>query len=386
MNIALVCERIDPWRGGAETSTLQFARHLAARGCRVTLVTTSYTQLPPPLALHTIRVAPLLRARRALVFAERADAFVRDNRFDVVHAISPLPSADVYEPRGGALPEVVRRNVAIRRTPWHRQLKHAAMLASPKTHVQRTLERALVRRTRPPVIIAVSRYVADQFREHYGLDAPTVRVVFNGVDPDTAPPPQRAADESEIRRQYELGRYERLILTVAHNFRLKGVARLIEAVAALATPQRQSMRFVIVGRDNPTPFVRLARRLGVADRLLWAGATERVTAFYHAADVLVHPTYYDPCSRVVLEALSAGVPVITTRLNGAAEVMTDEREGFILDTPDDVPALADRLTRLLDDAFREQCAAAARETGRSVGMDRHAGALVAIYRELCGNR
>jgi UDP-glucose:(heptosyl)LPS alpha-1,3-glucosyltransferase len=53
-----------------------------------------------------------------------------------------------------------------------------------------------------------------------------------------------------------------------------------------------------------------------------------MAAYYHAADVCVHPTYYDPCSRVVLEALAQGVPCITTAFNGASEVMTDGREGL----------------------------------------------------------
>ncbi len=382
MRVALIIERVEAWRGGAETSTIQFAQRAVERGCEVTLVTTSRGVPPPGLSLLTVRAAAALRAQRTLLFARRAAAAVAKEGFDIVHAITPCAAADVYEPRGGAVPEMLRRNVALRRSALHRSVKRFRDKLNLKYRVLQRLERALVVRKPPPVVIAISGYVARQFQEHYGLGPPHLRVIFNGVDPDTATAAERAADDNEIRQQYDLGRHERLLLCVAHNFRLKGVARLIEAVAALPATHRRYARVVIVGRDNPVPYARLADRLGVADRVVFAGSTERIAAFYHAADMLVHPTYYDPCSRVVLEALCAGVPVITTRFNGAAEAMTDGREGFILDTPDDVAGLSDRIARLLDEPFRERCAAAAQRLRGRLGMDRHADEIVKLYRDI----
>ena len=87
-------------------------------------------------------------------------------------------------------------------------------------------------------------------------------------------PAQRAADDNDIRQQYDLARHESLALCVAHNFRLKGVARLIEALAVLPAAQRRRVRVVVVGRDNPVPYLRLAARLGVSDRVVFAGSTE----------------------------------------------------------------------------------------------------------------
>lgn len=382
MRVALVIERIEAWRGGAETSTIQFAQRAAQHGCEVTLVTTSRGVPPPGVTVLTVKASSALRAQRTALFARRAAAAIKEGRYDVVHAITPCPVADVYEPRGGAVPEMLRRNAALRRSPLQRRVKRFRDTLNLKYRIMLRLERALVCRRPPPIIIAISRYVARQFHKHYHVDPPRVRVIFNGVDPDPATPAQRAADDNDIRQQYDLGRHERLVLCVAHNFKLKGVARLIEATAALPATHRRHARVIIVGRDNPAAYVRLAERLGISDRVVFAGSTERIAAFYHAADMLVHPTYYDPCSRVVLEALADGVPVITTRFNGAAEIMTDGLQGFILDTPDDVNALSDRIARLLDEPLREQCAAAARRLCTQVGMDRHADAIVKLYREI----
>lgn len=386
MRVALVIERMEPWRGGAETSTAQFARRAADLGCEVTLFTTTRGEAPPGASLHPIPAGSSVRARRTALFVRRAAEEVRRGRYDVVHAVTPCPIADLYEPRGGAVPETLRRNLALRRSALGRTVRRISERLNLKYRVLLRLERRLVHRDPPPVVIALSRYVAEQFWRYYGLKEPHVRTIFNGVEPDTADPAERDADSSLIRRQYGLAPHESLVLCIAHNFRLKGVRPLVEAVALVPPERRRRIRVIIVGRDNPIPFVRLARRLAVEDRIVFAGSSDRIGAFYHAADMLVHPTYYDPCSRVVLEALTAGVPVITTRYNGAAEAMTDGREGFILDSPDDVAGLADRMARLLENAVRARCAVAARRAGARVGMDRHAQKVVAVYREICEAR
>ena len=85
---------------------------------------------------------------------------------------------------------------------------------------------------------------------------------------------------------------------------------------------------------------------------------------YFAADFLVHPTFYDPCSLVVLEALACGLPMITTRANGASELMTPPREGYVIDDPHDHQCLAACLQEMLDKERRHGCSAAARAAAK----------------------
>ena len=86
---------------------------------------------------------------------------------------------------------------------------------------------------------------------------------------------------------------------------------------------------------------------------------------------MVYPTFYDPCALVTLEALACGVPVVTTRRNGAAELIRDGHEGFVIDHPRDVPALAARLQMLGDEAVRARMREAAAETGKRLSFDTH---------------
>ncbi len=418
--VALIMERIETWRGGAETSTMQFAQHLARLGCQVTVLTTTHAQSTHNLKVVPIRAGSTLRASKTMLFARRAAAYVRANPFDIVHSITPCSAADVYQPRGGTVPETLERNLALRSGALQRGMKDLAQRLSLKYRIVGRLERKLLRRRPPPFVIAISQYVADQLAKHYQFDPARIRLVFNGVDPDLTSADDRSTQRRQIRKQFDLADDDLVALCVAHNFKLKGVHRLIEALAHLRSAAnagsyspdaarsgalhahagpgsqtgssgidvasaRADLYVVIVGRDDLTPFARLAEQLGVADRVFFSGPTQRIGAFFHAADLLVHPTFYDPCSRVVLEALAAGLPVITTRFNGAAERITDGREGYVIDSPDDVDALADRIDRLLDDEHRRDCAARAPSAVEDFSMARHAERVLALYEDILRN-
>lgn len=389
MKVALIIERIETWRGGAEISTVQFAQHLAELGADVHLVTTTHMPSTPDLTVVPIRASRRLRGSRAIAFAHRASRTVREHDFDIVHSIVPCPAADVYQPRGGTVPEMLERNLAIRSAPLARGLKRAGQCLNLKYRAIARMERQLLTRRPPPWVIAISGYVSDQLHRHYRFDPSRVREIFNGVDRDETPAAVRAEHRVSLRRQFRLADDELMLLCVAHNFKLKGVDRLIEAVARIesrggvgSAGGRRRLRVLVVGRDNPRGAAELARRLGVSDRITFAGSTQRIEAFFHAADILVHPTFYDPCSRVVLEALASGLPVITTRFNGAGERVKDGREGYVIDSPTDIQAMADRIIRLADDDHRRGCAAAAPRAVAEVTMRAHAQRVYELYKEL----
>ncbi len=100
---------------------------------------------------------------------------------------------------------------------------------------------------------------------------------------------------------------------LAQDFRRKGLRGGDRALAAVP-----GWTLLVGGRDDPGRSA-AGRRPGVADRIAFAGPVADPAAFYRAADFFVLPTRHDPCSLVVLEALAMGVPVISTRQNGACE-------------------------------------------------------------------
>jgi len=415
MNVAIIMERIETWRGGAETSTMQFAQHLARLGCKVSILTASHAQSTPDIHIIPIKANATFRASKTLLFARRAADYVRKHDFDIVHSITPCMAADVYQPRGGTVPETLQRNVALRSAALQKGLKRIGQQLSLKYRIVGNLERKLLHRKPPPWVIAISQYVADQLERHYQFNPDRVRLIFNGVDPHESTAAERHENRRQIRKQFHLHEDDVVALCVAHNFKLKGVAKLIEALARVhgqgrgenvetskhrnvekedransslithyssLTSQHSRLVALIVGRDNLAPYIRLAERHGVADRVLFSGPTQRIQMFFHAADFLVHPTFYDPCSRVVLEAMAAGLPAITTKFNGAAERITDGKEGYVIDSPNDIAALTDRIDRLSDEEFRRKCGQQARKAVEGFSMAKHAERTLQLYEEI----
>ena len=118
----------------------------------------------------------------------------------------------------------------------------------------------------------------------------------------------------------------------------------MEAIGTLQkTDNHTSARLVIAGRANPGAYRRLAVKLGVEEKLVFLGAVNNVQELIAATDVAVLPTFDDPCSRFILEALAAGKPVITTKFNGAIDLFVDNRHGKVIDDPRDIVSLCEAI-------------------------------------------
>ena len=382
MRIALVVENLDRRRGGAETSVGEFASHIAAAGVQVCCLTAG----GEPTRDGGVEIRPVgpsagprwWRYRR---FLADAAALAAKEKFDLLHAIVPCPGADIYQPRGGTVPETVARNLALVGPGLRRMLKRARQMLSIKHRIMRRAEHDLLTAPNKPFVACVSSYVARQVERHYGLRGPTVRVIFNGVNPDPADDPQRLRDRQELRSRWGLDSQTVVFATVAHNFRLKGVDKFLQA-GALLRRNGQKAAFLVAGRGNEAPYRRLANRCGIGRDVQFVGATSDVWALYHAADACVLASYYDPCSRVVLEAMSAGLPCVTTRYNGASDVIEDGDNGYVVDSPDDVAGLADRMALLMDAQRRRRLGEAGRRLRDELSMARHARQMLVLYEEV----
>jgi UDP-glucose:(heptosyl)LPS alpha-1,3-glucosyltransferase len=176
-------------------------------------------------------------------------------------------------------------------------------------------------------------------------------------------------------------------LFVGHNFALKGLKPLLAALAARRQQYRRArpIQLLVCGGD-PEPYRRLAGWLGLADSVHFLGFYPDVNACYWSSDFFVQPTYYDPCSLVVLEALACGLPVITTAQNGASELMADGREGYVLTNPDAQGELIAALNNLAVDDTRQTMAVHAAKLGREQTFDAHVSRLTAIFGEVAASK
>ena len=106
---------------------------------------------------------------------------------------------------------------------------------------------------------------------------------------------------------------------------------------------------MVCGSRRDGSYRRLAAALGIQRQVRFLGFVDDVQPCFAGCDVFAFPTFYDPCSLVVLEAMGAGLPVITTRQNGAGELLSEGQDGYVIDSPWALDALAQRLRRLATD-------------------------------------
>ena len=116
----------------------------------------------------------------------------------------------------------------------------------------------------------------------------------------------------------------------------------------------------------------------MGSRVVFAPPTAEIERWYAACDACVLLSWYDPCSRVILEALRYGIPCLTTAYNGAAEVLGGGA-GVVIASPDDVRGIESGLADLHDAAGRDRRREACLSAGEKLSVDRHVSELLAAY-------
>ncbi|HEX7316907.1 MAG TPA: glycosyltransferase [Pyrinomonadaceae bacterium] len=215
-----------------------------------------------------------------------------------------------------------------------------------------------------------------------GVDSKRIRVLHNSV---VAPAPPPAEEVLAVRARLGLKEDEKVLLAVGRLSREKGHADLVRAVARLReTGPDVDFKLVILGEGPERAAVEEeARRLGVFERIVFAGHASDVRPFYALADALALPSHSEGSPNVLLEAMAAGVPVAATRVGGVPEIASNEETALLV--PAHAPdALAEAFGRLLSDAQTARALAArAREHVLAhFSPEAYARALVGIYGEL----
>lgn len=250
---------------------------------------------------------------------------------DVVFSLERIFECDVYRAGDGVHRAWLERRA--RREPgW----KKWTRWANGKHRELLELERHVFSPEHCPLIIANSRMVRDEIVRFYGYPAGRIEVIPNGYD---AEPPVAGLRESR-RAELEIGGSEFVALFAGSGWERKG---LLDAVAA--TQKVGGTTLVVAGKGKP---------FSAGDHVRFVGRQDDLAADFAAADVFILPTVYDPFSNACLEALAAGLPVLTTTANGFAEIITDGEHGSIVEVGD-VAGLAERLE------FWKSRAAAARD-------------------------
>jgi UDP-glucose:(heptosyl)LPS alpha-1,3-glucosyltransferase len=387
--IAIIIERANVALGGAERSVYELAAALSKLGFHADILAAKGR--PNNKNIHVLCRDRTGKRVGYSAFAKAIKRYLLENKYDIIHSVLPCGFADVYQPRGGTYAESILRNAVSYRNNILEFYKRLTSFTNFRRTAFLRAERRLARGTDGPVIAALSQYVANQFKEHYGTDSQRIIVIPNGVKTDR----QINVDQADRLRMQILAEARLkeadepiLFLFAANNFRLKGLAALIEAISQVSN-QGTERKFclVVVGNGRAYRYRRLAKRLGfpMPDwRIVFLGPVSHIQSALSIIDVAVLPTFYDPSSRFILEALAAGKPVITTKFNGATDLFVDNRHGKVIDTPENINALAEVIRYFTDTKNIENASQAIIEDNlkENISIDRAARQLIEVYESI----
>jgi UDP-glucose:(heptosyl)LPS alpha-1,3-glucosyltransferase len=389
MKVAIVIERHDVALGGAERSIFELMGALEKAGLEVDLLAAKGQSQ----AKNVHVLCGSRKGRTSLTeFSDAVREHTRTKGYDIVHSTLPMSFADVYQPRGGSYAETIIRSAASHENALIAWLKTGTSWLNLRRLQMLKAEEAMCRRKDGPVIAALSQYVAEQFKAHYAAPPERIELIPNGIKIEKKADAE-TVDKVRGQMLVKLGLQEAtnpaFFLFAAHNFRLKGLGPLLRGLAIASRLKNDRPPVVIVaGSGNPVKYKLQAMRLGIRRRVLFLGSVKNMHGLLAACDAVVLPTFYDPCSRVILEGLAAGKPVITTSYNGAAEFFENGRHGMTVEQPEDAPELAKAINYYCAEENARRASDAIEKDGLAehISVDRHVAQLIKLYERILAKR
>ena len=325
MNIAFAIFKYFP-HGGLQRDMMRIAEELLRRGDKLTIFCHIWDDDSPIPAGMEVKIIPV----RGWSNHARAESFIGKLRdelktfpHDVFVAFNRIPGADFYFAADNPFYSTAIRSVG---------KLGSRLLPRYRTFIAE--ERGVFTPEAETVIMYLTQHQKDEYIAIYGTPEARFRLLPPGIPADRKRPPEDEAEarRRKKRRQLKVKEHETMLLQVGSGFRTKGVDRSIAAFASLPDEFRDKARLIVAGRGKERPLLKLARRLGVDDRVTLLGARDDVPDLLLAADLLVHPARNEAAGSVLIEALAAGLPVLCSGNCGFADHVR-ESGGMVLHNP-----------------------------------------------------
>ena len=340
--IALLRRRFSP-TGGAERYLLRLGSGLATQGHSMTLYCEEWSPSENPF-----QAVRKIDSHDPVTFARKVMEQPLRDRHDIIFSLERVPGCDIYRAGDGSHADWLAYRKAY--SPVTGAIRSALRSKNKKLCA---LEGRLFEPGGTRRVICNSHFVADQLINRFDFPAEKLDVIYNGV-----PYNQFSSGDRRLGRQgLKLHPDDYVVLLVGAGKERKG-----HAIARTAVRRVHNKRVKLVIIDTPPPVA--------------------MPHVYAAADVFLLPSLYDPFANVTLEALAAGLPVITSAQNGASEILENEKTGFVLPRADDLKLIVFLLEYLAEPAHRAQFHRPAQTLAQQYDLARNLNATLGVFAKL----
>lgn len=332
MKIAFCLYKYFPY-GGLQRDFLRIATECQARGHSIQVFVLSWQgEKPEGFDIRLIATKGFSSPARYRHFYREVSAELVNNPADMVVGFNKMPGLDIYYAADPCYAYKARhlRSKAYRLTSRYRHFSRyeaavfgAGTDADGNGHVEDSATE----------ILMISEQQQPLFQQYYGTPEQRFHLLPPGIDKSRCAPPNRESVRREFRQEFALQENQQLLLLIGSGFKTKGLDRILLAMQSLPEGVLANTRLFVIGQDDPKQFQREAKNLGIAEQVQFFSGRDDVPRFLQGADLLVHPAYSENTGTVLLEALVAGLPVLTTANCGYAHFIEESGGGRVIDSP-----------------------------------------------------
>lgn len=308
--------------GGLQRDFLRFASFCSKKGHEIHVFTMKWDgEVPEGIDLHLIGIMGAANHTRCRRFSVKLRRALDKYAFDLVIGFNKLPYLDVYYAADVCYQDRVKKE------------KSLLYRLSSRYRTYLGLEQAVFDPGSDTEIILISPLEQAKYASCYLTPPSRFHQLPPAIHKKFEPIALSPSLRQSIRNEYHVRDQDYLLLMVGSGFHTKGVDRAIRGLATLPADLKDKTTLLIIGRGEKSPFIKLARRLEVDHRLHFLGPHDEIQTFLWAADLLVHPAYHENTGTIILEALVAGLPVLTNDVCGYAQYINEANAGVVLPSP-----------------------------------------------------
>jgi len=381
--IALAIENFSKHKGGAESYAVSLASTLTENGWETHLFGKNWDGEPRAAIFHRIKIPKLLPSwAKMILFALKHKKMAKSQAFDVILGFGNTIYMNVYQSHGGVHRFSTARKLYTEKNIFFRSIKRLLIGFSLKDKVRNWIESAPFRLDPKPKIIAISLMIKKDFTSFYHINEREIKVIYNGIDTTKYNRGLKERLRGSIRQHLRITDNDIAFLFISYDLKKKGMVPLIEAAAKLKKLNFTNFKVVVVGEPPYPLLLKRVKRLSLEDTVIFTGPTKTPEDYYANCDVLVLPTFYDACSLVVIEAMACGLPAVTTIYNGAAGIITNEKDGYIISHPPHSAELVEAMKALMVPERLKNMSIEASMTGKKYSVKKNHHEMIRVFNEL----
>jgi UDP-glucose:(heptosyl)LPS alpha-1,3-glucosyltransferase len=293
--------------------------------------------LPEGVQVEVVAVAGCTRESRQRAFARHLLERVRP-AVDLLLGFNRLPGLDYYFAADSCF-----AYKALHERPWWYRF-------APRARQQLRFEAAVFGADSATVALLLSGRQRQQYEAVYHTPAARLLDLPPGIDRRHCASADAPALRLAFRQALAIPAAAPVVLQIGSSYHTKGLDRSLAAIAALPPALRECLYFLVLGRDRRAAhWQRRASRLGLGERLRFLPPGQSIREAMQGADLLLHPSRHESAGLVILEAVVAGLPVLTTAACGYAEHVSRAGAGLVCPEPFRQESLDASLHAMLED-------------------------------------